>query len=145
MAMIAHFAPHHDEPHELTRRIAADFDRMPWAERRVVLQALPLPDLTQLARVLVANRPAKWRSPDLTYAWLRIIMEPMPWDIKFELHEDGPWYVAYWAGLDFLRKPAGLDVRAANLVALDREMQEFFTALYPRHLIDVATEVLYAA
>lgn len=142
---ITQFPAHHDDPHELTRRIAADFDRMLWAERRVVLQALPLPDLTQLARLLAENRPAKWRTPDLTWGWLRLMMAPLSWDIRFELSADGPCYVAYWGGQPFLNKSAQPEVRAANLLALDKDMQAFFETVYPRRLIDVCTEVIYAA
>jgi len=143
--IIAHFTPHPDEPHETIRRLALDFEHMLWSERKLVLQALPLPDLTQLARVLVEHHPTKWRTPDLTWGWLRLMIEPLTWDIRLELRNDGPNYVAYWAGRDFLRKSAEPDVRADNLIALDKDMQHFFDALYPRRLIDVGTEVIYAA
>lgn len=145
MPMIAHFAPHPDKPHGVIRRLALDFEHMSWAERRIVLQALPLPDLTQLARVLVEHRPAKWRTPDLAWGWLRIIMDPMSWDIKLELRDDVPHYVSYWASKELFARAAPLDCRAAVFQALDKDMQAFFDACYPQHLIDVCTEVIYAA
>lgn len=130
------------EPHDLTRRLVMDFDTMTYSERRTVLQALPLPDLVSLCHLLAQHRPRAYVSPDLTWVYLRLVMEPLSWDIKTDMWADGPHYVAFYAGQAFLSRSA-LDPN--NLIALDQDMDEWFNRLYPRRLIDVGTEVIYAA
>ena len=143
--IIAHNAPHRNqEPHERIHQIAREFPIMAASDRRMVLQSLPLPDLCNLAHLLPTYHPRD-STADLAWSWIRMLMEPLAWDITLELDTDGPRYVAYWGGQRFLWKSALIDVRAANFYALSQDMDSFFATVYPKRLIDVGMEVVYAA
>lgn len=96
---------------------------------RPVLQALPLRDLMTLAH-LMAAQPASRFTPDLAWAWLRMTIEPMEWEIRTEQWASGFHYVAFWAGKAIACRPAEPD----QFVELCRTMRAFFDETYPKTL-----------
>jgi hypothetical protein len=136
--MQAHYNTN-QEPHKMTRDLVAEFDTMPWTERRERLQALPLTDLVWLCHLLAEHRPHRFANPDTAWAWLRFCIEPLEWDIITDMWHDGLHYVALWAGQATFSRPANPGER----IELCRNMDEWFAALYPKRLIDVGMEVVY--
>ena len=135
------YSTYSEEPHDLTRRLVSGFDSMPPSERRVILQALPLSDLTHLAHLLAAQRPHSYRNPDMAWKWLRLCIEPMEWEIRVDRWQDGDHYVAFFADQALMSRPQTPD----DFTQLCQDMNSWFDTLYPRNLIDAYTQPLEAS
>lgn len=98
---------------------------------REELQALPLCDLTQLAHDMSRDYPGRYPTPDYAWRQIRLMIEPMTWDIRDEANGSGRWYVAYWAGEAIAMRPWGV---ASEYDAICKTMQAFFDETYPRTL-----------
>lgn len=97
---------------------------------RPVLQALPLADLMELAHLMAQTRPARF-TPDLAWKWLRMVIEPMEWEVTAEAWATGDHYVAFWGGV-----PVACQPRTANgYTKICATMREFFDGRYPKQLV----------
>lgn len=127
------------DPHKLTRDLCADWESMDRSDRRIRLQALPITDLVALCHLLAEHRPQRYCTPDFAWFCVRGLIEPDPWapDIKWEFWSCGGEYVFFYGG---------------TIIACHDEhwklwqtARTWFDGLYPVRLIDVNTEVIYAA
>ena len=96
---------------------------------RAALQALSLAELQTLAH-LMADQPLSRFTPDLAWAWLRMTIEPLEWEIRTERWATGLHYVATWAGEAVACRPAEPD----QFVELCHTMRAFFEETYPKTL-----------
>lgn len=142
-------APQDDfTPHALTRTMVSEWDTMSRCDRRIRLQALPLPDLSALCHLLSANRAA-FPQPDHAYNYIRLLIEPMPYapDLCEEEWNAGLHYVAYWGGQAMACRPME-DGRGRLIVgqgvALHETMHTFFRICYPPRFIDFGMNVIPA-
>lgn len=126
----------------LRRRIVAEWDTMERADKRTMLQALPLIDLTALCHLLAEHRPARYLTPDVAWHAIRLFIEPDPWapDIVLERWASGDHYVFYFGGRAVACRSA--DVDGAHW-ALWQTACTFFRCCYAERLTDVATDLVW--